>query len=271
MPRLQRAQGQAAISVAQVNGRTRLNALVQQGCTKLFLPRVPGPIPEAVLLNTSGGLTGGDYIRYGANVGDGASLLMTTQAAERLYRSTGEVAVVETQLSLAAGARLRWLPQETIFFDGASLRRHLRIDMAGDAELLALEMLVLGRRAHGETVNSGLLSDRWTVRRDGRLILAEALRLKGAIAETLQQPATAGGAQAMATLVFVAPDAEDRLAAARAILDEMSLNGVQAAASAWDGLMVVRWLALEGWTLRRAIAAYLTAFTAFALPRVWAL
>ncbi len=266
-PSLQRARGRAEIAVAQIDGRTRLQRLVQQGCAKLFLPRVFAAAPEAVLLNTSGGLTGGDHVSYAADVGPGAALTVTTQAAERLYRSTGDDALVDTRLRVGSGGTLQWLPQETILFDRARLRRTLTIDMAEDASLIALETIVLGRAAHGETVIDGFLSDRWLVRRGGRPVLAEALRLDGPIAEIMARQTTGRGATAMATLAMIAPDAEQKLDPLR----ERIPSGGSAAASYWDGILLARFVADNAYVLRRAVSDAAMILTGGPLPRVWAI
>ena len=189
---LQRARGRAEVAVSRRDGGVRLDRLFQQGCAKALLPRPGGPAPEVVLINTAGGVTGGDRIDWRLAAGAGAALVATTQAAERVYRSAGGAARIATRLTLGAGARLDWLPQETILFDGARLDRRLEVEMAADARLLALETLVLGRAAMGETVATGAVSDQWRIRRGGRLVHAEALRLDGDLAAATAGAATLG-------------------------------------------------------------------------------
>jgi urease accessory protein len=266
---LQRARGRAEVAVIARDGRSRLARLHQSGSGKAMLPRVDGPVPEAVLLNTAGGMTGGDRFAWSLAAGEGAALTATTQAAERIYRAAGGEARVETRLTAGPGARLHWLPQETILFDGAHLRRSLAIDMAEDAEVLALESIVLGRLAMGETLGRGYLNDQWRIRRGGRLVYADALRFEGDLARVFAGRATLAGARALATLVLAAPDAGDRLEPARRLL--RSTEGVEAAASAWNGLLVLRFAAAEGARLRAALVPFLQAFRGTALPRVWSL
>jgi urease accessory protein len=160
-----------------------------------------------------------------------------------------------------------WLPRETIFFDGGRLARRLEADLSGDARLLALEAMTFGRALKGERVLCGALSDQWRIRRDGRLIHAEALRLAGDLAAAVAGPATLGGARALATLVEVAPDAADRLAAARARIAH--LDGVAAGASAKDGVLILRFLAPDIAPLRHALIRFLAAYREAPLPRVW--
>ena len=156
-------------------GRNRLERLYQQGCAKAILPRSHARLPEAVLVNTSGGITGGDRLDYVMTAGDGAGLVVTTQAAERIYRAASGVGQIETRLTLGAGAELAWLPQETIVFEGGAVARRLEVEMAEDAQLTALETVVLGRAAMGERVTVGHISDQWRIRRGGRLVLLDVL------------------------------------------------------------------------------------------------
>lgn len=266
---LQRARGRAEVAVSWRDGRVRLDRLLQQGCAKALLPNVHGPTPEVVLLNTAGGLAGGDRIDLALSAGPGAALVVTTQAAERVYRAASGTARVTARLTLGAGATLDWLPQETILFDAGRLERRLEADMAADARLTLLETLVLGRAAMGETVRTGHFADHWRVRRAGRLVHAEALRLTGDLARAASGPATLGGARALATLVHLAPDAEARLAPARALL--AGLAGVQAAASLREGVLILRFLAPGHAPLRAALTIFLAAFRGVPPPRVWSL
>jgi urease accessory protein len=265
---LQRARGRAEVEMSWRDGRVRLERLFQEGCAKARLPRPAGDVPEVVLINTAGGVTGGDRIAWRLAAGAGAALLATSQAAERVYRSAGGAARVEARLSLGAGARLDWLPQETIVFDAGRLERSLEVDMAADARLLALEALVLGRAARGERVISGAIEDRWRIRRAGRLAHAEALRLAGEIDGAAAGAATLAGGRALATIVEVGPGAGARVGAARRAL--AGIAGVTAAASAKaDDLLVVRMLAAEAAPLRAGLIRFLIGFRDAPLPRVW--
>lgn len=265
--RLQRARGCAEVAFSRRDGAIRLDRLYQQGCAKALLPKTHGPVPEVVLINTSGGLTGGDRIDYALALGPGAALTATTQAAERVYRATSGTAQLAVRLDLGPGAALDWLPQETILFDGGRLARRLDAEMAQDSRLTLLETLVLGRAAMGETVVAGHYSDQWRIRRAGRLVHAEALRLEGDIAAATSGTATLGGMRALATLVHIAPDAETRLAPLRAVL--AGTEGVEAGASLRGGVLILRLLAPGHAPLRRALAAVLTTLRPEPLPRVW--
>ena len=261
-----RADGAARIAVTARDGRTRLAGLAQRGSAKCMIPRVPGRI-DAVLLNTAGGITGGDRFDWRAEAGPGATLTVATQTAERLYRAEpGAPARVTTRLTLGAGARLDWLAQETILFDGCAVERRLEADIAADATLTVLEPLVLGRAAMGETVRTGHFTDDWRIRRAGRLIYADALRLSGRVAEIAARPACWGANRAAASLLHVAPEAGDRLGPLRRV---MSATGVEGGASAWDGMLACRLLAPDGQRLRAALLALLPVLRPDPLPRVW--
>jgi urease accessory protein len=183
---------------------------------------------------------------------------LTTQAAEKIYRSSGPVARIAVTLRAASGATLAWLPQETIVFDRARLSRSIDVELAADARFVACEALLFGRTAMGERVGGGSLRDRWRVRRDGRLAFADALVLDGAIDRTLARPAIAAGANAVATLLYFAADAVPRVDAVRAALAQA---GLEAGASAEGDMLVARLLARDGLTLRRGMTAALAALS----------
>jgi urease accessory protein UreH len=189
-------------------GTTRLARLFQKAPLRVLMPRpAPGEPPCAVLLNTSGGIVGGDALRVEVRLEAGAAAVITSQAAEKAYRSAGADATLDVTLDLADGAWLEWLPQETILFDGARLRRRLRIDAAAQARLVATDMLVFGRRARGERFQSGFLYDRWEVRIGRRLAWVEALHLTPDPGALLDARFGFAGAGAAATAIYVAPDA----------------------------------------------------------------
>ncbi len=242
----------------------QLRDLHQSGCAKLFLPRGHGPMREGVFVNTAGGLTGGDTLHSAVTLEPGAVLTCTTQAAERIYRSAGGAARVTAQLTLEPGAAIAWLPQETILFDRSALHRRVTVEMAEDAELVLVEMLTLGRAAMGEHAIAASLDDGRMIRRGGRLITHDTQR---ATLPLPADPALLGDATSLATLIVVAPDAEDRCAALHAMPDA---DGVEAAASAWEGRLVARFLSPAPHRLRRVLARALGALRGTPLPHRWA-
>jgi urease accessory protein len=268
-PVLQRVRGAGRLAVRRSEGKTRLAGLFQEGSCKIRLPRGEGEALEAVLINTSGGMTGGDIVSWHVEAQAGAAASLTTQACEKIYRSTSGAARLSTRLVVGAGARLDWLPQETILFDNAALHRTLDADLAADATLLCVEAVVLGREAMGETVRAGSFRDRWRVRREGRLIFADDVRLDGAIEALTGRAAVLAGARAFATLLLTGPDCEARLAALQATF---AVKGVRAGAGAFDGKLVCRLCATDGLTLRRVLIPALAALRdGAAPPRVWRL
>ncbi|QRE77029.1 urease accessory protein UreD [Methylobacterium aquaticum] len=275
--RRQRSIGHVALSVARMpGGATRTTDLAESGPLRLRLPRPehgPGRIApmEAVLLNSAGGIACGDRFTVEARLGPGSDLVLTTTAAEKIYRSDGPVTRLDVALTLDAQAALAWLPQETILFDGARLARSFSAEIALDARLTLFEALVFGRAAKGEVMRDGALTDSWRLRRAGRLVYADTFRLEADIAETLGKRAVAGGARAMATLLHLGPDAESRLDQVRELIAASGCEAlsVEAGASAWNGMLVLRLLGREIGPLRLAAARILEGFRGRPLPRVW--
>lgn len=267
VPPLGRARGDARLAFVSVAGETRLDACYQSGSAKIRLPRVaPEAVKEAVLLNTAGGLTGGDRLVYRVSAGAGSRASISTQAAERIYRRRAGEARIETDLTVAPGARLDWLPQETILFDNSALSRRLDADVGADATLLAVESIVLGRRAMGETAPNVLVSDSWRVRRCGTLIFADGLRLDGNAEAIMSGGATGGGATALATLLLVSPDAEGLVEATR---ETLACGQGEGGASAWNGLLIARLLGSSAQALRNDLIALVERLRGRAMPRVW--
>lgn len=265
--RMQRASGEARLTLARTAGRTAIAELYQEGAAKIRMPRpLPGGAAEAVLINTAGGLTGGDRMRWEIAAQAGTRAVITTQACERLYRAlTGEPARVATHLSVGARTRLDWLPQETILFDGCALVRTLDADLAPDATLLAVETIVFGREAMREDVHHASFRDRWRIRRDGRLLFADDLHFEGDIACQLARPAIANGARAIATLGYFGADAEAKCERVRA-----RFPGI--AVSAFDGKLIARLGAGESYSLRKSLIPLLDMLCAAgSLPKAWAL
>ena len=263
---LQRSRGLARAGFALCDGTVRLTDLQQAGSGKAMLPRVAGDVPEVVFLNTSGGLTSGDRLNFDLAIGAGARVCATTQTAERAYSADSDTANVEVTAQVGPGGRLDWLPQETILYEHSNLTRRTTIDLAGDAACLVCETLVLGRHAMGEEPRLAHLDDRRLIRRDGRPVWADALRLGPAALSHRASPALLGTARAMAIIAFVARGAEDALSPVRNLLTEPE---VTAAASGWDGRLLVRLMARDGWPLRRQMARVLNLLAGRPLPRVW--
>ncbi len=263
-----RATGHIALSVKAVDGRTRRSHVHEDGSLRIRFPNAAPEALEAVIVNTGGGMTGGDRFAIDMTLEEGSSLIAGTAAAEKVYRSNGPNAEMTVRLDVADGAKLAWLPQETILFDSARLSRSIDVELAPGASLLMAEAVVLGRAAHGETMKQGMLADRWRIRRGGKLIYADTARLDGDIAGKLGQAAVMAGGIAFATVLY-APAAEDQLAQK---LEEVRALGdtfkSEVGISAWNGIAVARLCAKDGATLRHDLIAVLAALGA-QVPRLW--
>jgi urease accessory protein len=261
-----RAIGRIALSVAADANGSRRQRVHEEGALRVRFPNVAGhDALEAVVVNTAGGMAGGDRFDLDIAVGPGAKLTVTTAAAEKIYRSLGPDAEIRVKLDISSGGTLGWLPQETILFDQIRLRRSIEADLAPDASLLLAEGVVFGRAAMGETLAHGHFFDRWRVRRAGVLIFAESLRMDGAIADQLARRAVARGAVAIASVLRV-PGDEAAVAAVRA--KEKDFAG-EVGVSTWNGLALARLVAPDGAALHRDLIAVLAAFGNMPLPRLW--
>jgi urease accessory protein len=258
-----RSAGRILLSVAlQGGGVSRRQQVYEDGPLRIRFPNANGRALNAVIVNTAGGMAGGDRHELDIAVGEGAALVVGTAAAEKIYRALGPDAEIAIKLAAGAGASLAWLPQETILFDRARLKRRIEVDLATDATLLVAEAVVFGRSAMGEAVREGSLTDRWRVCRGGRLVFAEAMRLDGGVARMLAEPAVAGGGIGIATVLAV-PANESTVERVRA-----QVFCGEVGVSAWNGLAVARLCAKDGASLRRDLAAVIPALGGTP-PRLW--
>ncbi len=260
-----RAIGSLMLSSKARGALSCIDGFRTQGCMKALFPRRADGV-EAICINTSGGLTGGDRLSLSGAAGAGSRLVLTTQAAERAYRSAGGWARVETRLTVAEGARLDWLPQELILFEGARLMRSLRADLTGDARMLLVEPVIFGRAAMGEVLRDAGLHDRIEIWRDGAPLYCDALRMEGDLAAQMARPALGGGAGAMACVVYVGADAEAHLAPLRAVLPETG-----GASLLRPDVLVARVLAEDGFALRQTLLPALDRLSGQGLPISWRL
>ncbi len=260
-----RARGAVAFDVHLQDGVTRRRNLHESGSLRVRFPSPEGEGLSAVFVNTAGGIAGGDRFDTEIAVGEGAQLTLTTAAAEKVYRAHSEGATLNIALKAAAGARLSWLLQETILFDRARVSRCIDIDLAEDASLLLCEIVVFGRAAMGERMQSGEFVDRWRLRRGGRLVFAETVRLDGDIGEKLARPAFAKGGVAIGTALIV-PGDEALVERIRELSDSF---GGEVGVSAWNGFAMVRFCAQDAARLRADMMAVLGRASTSPLPRLW--
>ena len=258
--------GRLAFAVAAASGASRRARVHEAGSLRVRFPNTErGGALEAVIVNTAGGMAGGDRFAIDIEVGAGAALTVTTASAEKVYRSLGPDTSIDVKLEVGAGGALAWVPQETILFDQMRLARTIDVELARGASLVLAEAVVFGRSAMGEAVQSGSCFDRWRVRVDGTLVFAETIRLGGAIAPRLAERAIADGGVAIASVVKI-PGDEASVAAVRASND--SFAG-EVGASAWNGIAAARLVAVDGAALRRDLVRVLMALGGAPLPRLW--
>ena len=264
-----RAHGQVCLTMVARRGATRRSRVAEAGSLRVRFPGACAGAQEAVLVNTAGGIAGGDRLDIDVTLEQDARLVVTTAAAEKIYRTDGPQASIAVTAALAAGAELTWLPQETILFDRARLVRTVDIAMAPTARLLFAETVIFGRSAMGETVRDGHFADRWRVRRDGRLVFAENFRLDGAIAERLGEAAVTAGHVALGTVLMV-PGDDAGVAAVRAVTGQF--RG-EVGVSCWNGpsggIALARLAAPGGAALRHDLVILLSALGRAPLPRLW--
>ncbi len=262
---IQRSKGIGRLGAIGASGATMLKTLYQQGNAKIRIPtdHHSGAL-ESVMINTAGGMTGGDELDWEFEAIQNADLTLTTQACERIYKSTGGFAESRVKLKAGSGSRLDWLPQETILFDRAKMQRKIELDLAENARALIVEPMVFGRKAMGEDVREASVHDRWRIRQNGNLVHAEDFCISGAINDHLSQNAIAAGNRAISTALLIGSDAETLLDGARKIV------GKNGAASFWNGKLLVRLVAIDGYALRQTLVPLIQFLSGKAtLPKCW--
>ncbi len=260
-----RAHGAVRFDVHRVDGVTRRRHLHESGSLRVRFPSPEAEGLSAVLVNTAGGIAGGDRFDIDIATGAGSRLTVTTAAAEKIYRAAGPAARLQINLKAEAGSHLGWLPQETILFDQARVRRQFDIDVAEGASFLLCEIVVFGRAAMGERLKRGEFVDRWRLRRAGRLVFAENVRLDGDIGAKLANPAIAKGGAAVGTALIVPGD---EALVERAREGTKSLGG-EVGISCWNGFAMARFCAQDAGQLRADMMAVLGRASGSALPRLW--
>lgn len=260
-----RARGAVRFDVAAVDGVTRRRELHEAGSLRVRFPTPEDNGLSAVLVNTAGGIAGGDRFDIDIASGNGARLTVTTAAAEKIYRADGPAAELNVTLKAEGRSHLSWLPQETILFDRAKIHRRFEIDLSDEASLLLCEIVVFGRLAMGERMQAGEFADRWRLRRGGRLAFAENIRLDGDIGGKLASPAIAKGGVAIGTSLIVPGDE----ALVERIREASDAFGGEVGISAWNGFAMARFCAQDAARLRADMMAVLGRASGSPLPRLW--
>lgn len=264
---MQRMEGSASFSTIYNDDHSTLEKLYQSGSLKLRFPLYPDKHFEAVQINTAGGATGGDKLFWKCELGEKTQATITTQAAEKIYRSLdGHPVEIDVSLELKTGATLFWLPQETIFFDQGALQRNITVKMEENAKLLMVESFVFGRKLMGETVNSGSLDDRWQIRLGNKLVHFEAFKIAGDIAQQFTRPAIFNGNQAIASVLYIADDYQSKEEAAREII------GQSGGVSAWNGKLLARIIEKDSYFLKKRLVPLVNLLTKGAgVPKFWSI
>lgn len=261
-----RATGGLAVSFKVDRDRTRLDSLWETGGYRLKFPRIDSEVCEAAVVNTGSGVAGGDRLSIHIEAGAGSRVTASTAAAERIYRSNGATTSIDIQLTIHDRATLAWLPQETILFSGSRMARRFEVNLAPNASLVMAEVTVFGRTGSGEIMGPGAYRDQWRVRRGGKLVFADTVRMDGDIGALLARPAVTAGAPVVATMLVVSPDIEDRLERVRSAL---AATPGAAAVSAWNGMLVMRSTAPSSVVARNELRSALEAVNLCPVPSVW--
>jgi urease accessory protein len=270
---LERANGAGRIVLTGDESVTRVAEVYQKFPIGILFPKIgDGQIKEAVIINMSGGVAGGDRFEIEVVALNRASFAVTTQAAEKIYRALDRPARVATKLKVCESAKLAWLPQETIIFNKARIRRQTEIDLCSGAEVIALEWLVLGRAASGEEVVSGYILDSWRIRMDGHLIWADGFLVADEAFAQLHRKALLSNWRAVGTLIYFGPNLDARLRCLREIAASLDC---ECAATIVGAIIIVRVAAPVSRNLKRGLRSLLDQFSRelgrgpFGVPKMW--
>lgn len=225
---------------------------------------------QHIIVHPPGGIAGGDELRIGVEVREGAHALITSPGAAKWYRSFGRTARQNLDVRVSGGV-LEWLPQETMLFNGAEVAIENRFELDADARLIALDVVSLGRHAAGEKFSAGLWRQKNEIRRDGRLIWHEQIALPGG-SDLLDAAVGMGGDPVLGSLIWAGPALPAEITNA---CRELNLPGRLAVTQLPD-IWVARYLGAgveEAQTVLRKIWSLIrpTALGREAVaPRIWA-
>ena len=260
-----------ALGFADDRGTTRLVERSHFGPLRVQKPLYPEQpsVCHAIVVHPPGGVVGGDQLAIGANVGANAHAFITTPGAAKWYRANGHVSRQALKLDIGAGAALEWLPQETIFFNGADVQLDTEVSMDADASFIAADILCFGRTASGESFDHGRVTQRMQVRRGGRLVWFEQGALLGGGAG-MTGPLGLHGHTVCATLLAVGRPAG--AACVQALREEAGpqfgvtqMKSVLVARYIGDSRQEARRLMHRAWRLLRPALLDREAVT----PRIW--
>lgn len=284
MVSIEEGQRQRVQASAQVSAKNIINAygsetstidlLYQQGSARIRFPHHGSKTVQAVLINTAGGLTGDDLIQWQGTAGDRSRLCLTTAACEKIYRTHGPVARQNTHLKVCNEARLDWLPQETIAFNGSRLTRNLDVHVATNATCLLLESIVFGRQAMNEHLDKVFVHDRWRVYRGDRLLHAEDFKLNTYDGAVAQSASVMHYFSAYSTLVLISDRSDewfDQIKVHVTHLISASNKSIRVGVTALSNRLVIRVLADSSFQLRKFLIPCIELLNdAEPVPAVWA-
>ena len=243
---------------------------------KSLYPEAP-QVCHSVLVHPPGGIVGGDVLAIDSTLAEGAHALITTPGATRFYRSLGEPALQDVKVRAASGARLEWLPLETLAYSGCIAETRMRFELAPGAEMIGWDVLALGLPASDQGFERGCYTH--SIELPGCWL--ERGRIAADDARLLDSPLGWDGQRVLATLWFAAGSGlrserrEALLDAARACVIDHSLSERCGATAANDRVIVLRVLAPRVEPAMQLLAAVWARWreTAWQLPactpRVW--
>lgn len=250
------------------DGSTGPAQLYQSAPLRLLMPAPPAGEPfQGAVTCVSGGILGGDELDVRVRMETGTEALLIGQAGEKIYRTDGPDSLIRNDLTVGRDGVLEWLPQETILFDGARLRRRTDVKLNTNAQFIGGEMLVFGRVGSGESFTSGLLCDDWRVFDDqGRLIWRDCLKLDADITRRIAH--RAGFDHARASALIVCRLKHFSLEPVRTILaNNESCKNCLAAAGLVGNIQLVRLISRDVAELRAAFGEIWCLLRATALNR----
>jgi len=269
--------GRLSLELSKTEHGTQLTRSSHEG--PLRIQRVLKPegnaCPHIYLLHPPGGVVGGDRLHTSVQLGDGAQVLLTTPAAQKLYRSPGARAEISNLLRLGRGACLEWLPSETLAFSAAQALLTTRVDLGADAAFIGWDIACYGMPARGESFDAGRVVSRFELFRGDTPLVIESCDLGGG--ELLAGAFALRGLPVVANLYAVpvqGPIEPALVERVREAIGEPS-HGLCSVSSLQDALVVralgpnvegVRDSLIRAWRVLRPAIAARDAVT----PRIWA-
>lgn len=257
MPQSVHRPCEARLSLGFANdaGTTRLIERTHFGplrVQKALYPEHPS-VCHAIVVHPPGGVVGGDQLHIQVHVGATAAALIATPGAAKWYRANGHVSSQTVLLDVGQNASMEWLPQETIFFNGAQVTQHTAIELAANATYLGAEILCFGRTASGEQFTQGSIRQNTSIRRNGKLIWCERGHIDGGDA-LMRSPLGLAGFSVCATLLACgATLSAATVTSLRTVLE--STPETKTGVSQMKSVLVVRHLGNSSETARRLMLA----------------